>query len=99
MKWRRKERQRWVTDDRRKMLADLARLSGVPATRRDEFCNFIVVLILTKTYQWQDRGRPNLNTERAVLDAAAKVRAACNAVNALRDDQIPDVEGVLIYDG
>jgi len=80
------------------MLADLARLSGIPETRRDEFRNFIVVLIIAKTHQWEDRGCPkNLNAERAVLDAAAKVRAACNAMNALRDDQIPDVEEVLTY--
>jgi hypothetical protein len=80
------------------MLADLARLSRIPETRRDEFCNFLVVLILTKSYQWRDRGSPNLNAERAVLDAAAKVRAARNALNALRDDQIPYVEGVAAYD-
>jgi hypothetical protein len=81
------------------MLADLARLSCIPETRRDEFCNFIVMFIIARTRQWQDRGCPkNLHAERVLLDAAAKVRAARNAVNALRDDQIPDVEGVSTYD-
>jgi hypothetical protein len=82
------------------MLADLARLCRIPETRRDEFCNFLVVLIIMGSWhQWEERGGPeNLNAERAVLNAAAKIRAACNAVNALRDNQIPDVEGVTTYD-
>jgi hypothetical protein len=100
VKRRRNRRQRWVTDDRQKMLADLARLCRIPETRRDEFCNFLVVLIIMGSWhQWEERGGPeNLNAERAVLNAAAKIRAACNAVNALRDNQIPDVEGVTTYD-
>ena len=92
MKRRRNTQQKWVTDDRRKMFADLAHLSGIPEIRRHEFCNFIAMLIITKTHQCGGRSLHH-DHEQAVLDAAAKVRAACNAVNALRDDQIPDVEG------
>jgi hypothetical protein len=100
VKWRHNKRQKWVTDDRQKMLADLVSLCRIPETQRDEFCNFLLVLLIMGSWnQWRECGGPeNLNADRAVLNAAAKVRAACNAVNALRDNQIPYVEGVMTYD-